>query len=583
MPMNPRLMRPYFSEPVIPATVPGAVSGISASTSITEQAAADVEWGETAGDGGSPVLRYNIYYSLDGGTTWSPGGESYNANSGLLGPALYLGGETVKVDVRAVNAIGEGPQADPNEQTTVTLSNSVPSAPTAFTVTSVAGYDIYAAWNQPTYDGGPNVTAYEYSYFVNGMESTGSASGSNYTVALNSMNGGQEVQVRVRASNSVGYGPWSDTLAATSQDVPSETNANATSSSTNQGAVTLTIDVPNANYSAITSYDVGYGTDGMSFPASFNYTDQAGSGSFNKEITGLTGGTSYYFRIRFKNAIGNAPWTTSNINSGASSTPPAQITDFTVNPNYSTNQWNTSWTAPANGGSNFTGYEIQEDSSNSFSSPTTTTTSMSPTDFAVSVADATRYFRIRANNSVGNGQWSSPITAYFTSVQLPQSVALTSGSSYTVPNGATTAVVWAVGGGESGYDDDNGTYGGGSGGVSKKQWAVSAGNTIDYSIGAGGPASFGSGQSTTVTFGGTTITGGGGTYGGATHSGGDSGANGQAGGYTYEGVSAGNRAVPDHSGLYAAISAAGGSTNPGKGGFAYPSPGFAGQVVITFS
>lgn len=417
--MNPRLLRPYSSEPVIPPTVPGAVTGISASTSESAQAAAYVDWTAPESDGGSAITGYNLYYSLDGGTTWIAGGSSGITTEGPLGPALYLGGESVKVDVRAVNAVGVGPSADSAGQPMVTLSNSVPSAPTAFTVTSVAGYDIYAAWSMPAYDGGPNVTDYEYSYFVNGMESTGSTSGSNYTVNLNSMNGGQEVQVRVRASNSVGYGPWSDTLAATSQDVPSETNANASSSSTNQGAVTLTIDVPNANYSAITSYDVEYGTDGMSFPASFNYTDQAGSGSFNKEITGLTGGTSYYFRIRFKNAVGNAPWTTSTINSGASSTPPAQITDFTVNPNYATTQWNTSWTAPANGGTSITGYEIQEDSSNSFSSPTTTTTSMPPTDFAVSVADATRYFRIRANNSVGNGQWSSPITAYYDTPTVP--------------------------------------------------------------------------------------------------------------------------------------------------------------------
>jgi titin len=311
------------------------------------------------------------------------------------------------------------------DQPMVTLSDSVPSAPTAFTVTSVAGYDIYAAWSMPAYEGGQNVTDYEVSYFVNGMETTLSVNTNNYTIDLNSMNGGQEVQVRVRAYSSVGYGPWSETLTAVAMDVPSETNANANASSTNPGAVTLTIDVPNANYSPITSYDVEYGPDGMSFPSSFNYTDQASSGSFNKEITGLTGGASYYFRIRFNNAVGNAPWTTSNINSGASNTPPAQITDFTVNPNYATTQWNTSWTAPANGGTSITGYEIQEDSSDSFSSPTTTTTSMPPTDFAVSVADATRYFRIRANNSVGNGEWSSPITAYYDTPTVPGAPTIT--------------------------------------------------------------------------------------------------------------------------------------------------------------
>jgi titin len=409
------------------ATVPAAVTGIDATTSTTQQAAADVDW-DAPNNGGSPITGYNIYYSRDGGTTWVAAGSAASS-PGVLA-ALYLGGESVKVDVRAVNSVGVGPSADPIGQPMVTLSNSVPSAPTAFTATPVAGYNIYAAWNQPTYDGGPSVTDYEVSYFVNGMETTLSVNTNNYTVDLSSMNGGQEVQVRVRASNNGGIegGPWSDTLTATVADVPSETSASANSSYLSQGAVILSIDVPSSNYSPITSYDVEYGNDGTNFPVSFNFTDQnTGSFNFSKEITGLTGGVSYYFRVRFRNAIGNAPWTSTNISASASNTPPSQITDFSVTPNYQSYpyQWNMAWTYPANGGSSITWYEIQEDSSATFSNPTTMQQSQSPISRNVETQDSTRYFRIRASNSLGNGEWSSPITAYYDTPTVPGAPTIT--------------------------------------------------------------------------------------------------------------------------------------------------------------
>jgi hypothetical protein len=96
---------------------------------------------------------------------------------------------------------------------------------------------------------------------------------------------------------------------------------------------------------------------------------------------------------------------------------------------------------------------------------------------------------------------------------------------------------WAVGGGGGGNND----FSGGAGGTSYKTWSVSGGNAVSYSIGAGSDA-YGVttvryyGNDTTVTFGGVTITGGGGSktsayYNsymekGGTFSGGDGGASG---------------------------------------------------------
>ena len=116
----------------------------------------------------------------------------------------------------------------------------------------------------------------------------------------------------------------------------------------------------------------------------------------------------------------------------------------------------------------------------------------------------------------------------------PTAVLLTSGTSYTVPAGATSMKAWAIG---SGGNDDKG-----AGGTAYKTWTVNGGDSVSYSVGAAvvntgyGDAL---GNNTTLTYGGTTITGFGGGrrangttgVGGGGFSGGDGGANGGAGVY----------------------------------------------------
>jgi hypothetical protein len=73
-------------------------------------------------------------------------------------------------------------------------------------------------------------------------------------------------------------------------------------------------------------------------------------------------------------------------------------------------------------------------------------------------------------------------------------VMLTRGTSYTVPNGATTMKAWAVGGGAS-FSDYRGT---GGGGTAYKTWPVKGGDTVTYSV--GDPLSNGYGGNTLVAF-----------------------------------------------------------------------------------
>lgn len=110
----------------------------------------------------------------------------------------------------------------------------------------------------------------------------------------------------------------------------------------------------------------------------------------------------------------------------------------------------------------------------------------------------------------------------------PLAVMLTSGSSYTVPNGATNMKAWAIG---SGGNSERG-----AGGTAYKTWSVSGGNSISYNVGAAvSNSNYASlGNNTTITYNGITITGYGGgrrangttAFVGGEFSGGDGGANG---------------------------------------------------------
>ena len=227
------------------------------------------------------------------------------------------------------------------------------------------------------------------------------------------------------------------------------------------------------------------------------------------------------------------------------------------------------WTAPAsNGGYAITDYRVQYSSDSgsnwtNFSRAVSTATSATVTG----LTDGTAYtFRVAAV-TFGVGPYSTASSAVTPASFTASAVLLTSGTSYTVPSGATSMKAWAVGQGGQGGGYQRFTS---AGGTAYKTWSCSGGQTVSYSVGASS-----GGSSTTVTFSGTTITGGGGKGGtgsdfsGGTFSGGDGGANGGAGGsYTFKaGAVGGNttactnrNAMTDVSGLKAAVALAGGKT-----------------------
>jgi hypothetical protein len=96
----------------------------------------------------------------------------------------------------------------------------------------------------------------------------------------------------------------------------------------------------------------------------------------------------------------------------------------------------------------------------------------------------------------------------------PVAFVITTGTSRSVPTGATSMKAWVIGGGGGGVYDSSGCAGyddGFNGGESVKTYSVTGGASVTYSVGGAGIAGPGdysgtSGGTTTLTYGGVTIT-----------------------------------------------------------------------------
>lgn len=161
---------------------------------------------------------------------------------------------------------------------------------------------------------------------------------------------------------------------------------------------------PANNGSTIDNYEIEFDNNGSDFPSpGSRWTDSGAARSYT--IFNLVIDTKYWFRVRAHNARGWGPWSsaTSYTIPNVPGRPGAPT--LTLRP---PDDILVDWTAPDNGGASINGYQIQADNSSSFPSPVTQST-VSATSFSwiTSSFGQTLWFRVRARNSQGWGDWST--------------------------------------------------------------------------------------------------------------------------------------------------------------------------------
>ena len=150
----------------------------------------------------------------------------------------------------------------------------------------------------------------EYSSFSNfASPTTADISSSPRQLTIGALSNGTSYYFRVLARNTVGSGSYSPSSSAvtpaTSPGIPS--NLRATES---DGALTLSWTAPSDGGAAIIDYTVQYSTSSVF--ATYQSALVTG-GATSTSLTGLTNGTSYYFKVKARNSLG------SGANSSASS------------------------------------------------------------------------------------------------------------------------------------------------------------------------------------------------------------------------------------------------------------------------
>lgn len=195
--------------------------------------------------------------------------------------------------------------------------------------------------------------------------------------------------LRVRANSAVGIGTWSDTIQASTLQLAAPTSLSITPTTSQ-----LTLSWQSVTYAS--SYSVEYSAnssfspvEGTASPTTASYT-----------LTGLSVGTTKYFRVKAVNGAFSGNW--SSTATGTTNVPVPTGLAATVN---STTQITASWSAVTSA----TSYDLDYSTSSTFSSFTTINTTSTSQAVSNLIPVTTYYFRVRANINAYTSAYSSSV------------------------------------------------------------------------------------------------------------------------------------------------------------------------------
>ncbi|HEX6629033.1 MAG TPA: fibronectin type III domain-containing protein [Gemmatimonadaceae bacterium] len=221
--------------------------------------------------------------------------------------------------VRAYNAVGN---SNPAEATAITYN--LPAAPTGLSATAAATAGrIDLAWtDNSTDEQGFRVERAPDAGGVPGTFAQITSVGVNVTTYANTgLANGTRYWYRIRAYNQAGTSAYTNNADATTPRPPAApSNLNASPLSQNSVAVTWTDNSDNE-----TSFRLDRAPNNAGVPGTYSQIATPGAGVTSYTNTGLTAGTSYWYRVRAQNAIGNSAYTAAVLVTTLPAVPPSDL------------------------------------------------------------------------------------------------------------------------------------------------------------------------------------------------------------------------------------------------------------------
>ena len=400
---------------VTPAAAPSAPTSVSV---LASDGTLSVSWSAPA-DNGATITSYDVSaaHGSDTPATCSVSGTSLNCDvTGLTNGTSYA------VTVTATNSAGTSSPSTSIDATPATT----PGAPTGITVTPSNG-TLSVSWTAPS-DGGSAVSGYTVTA-THGSDApvTCTTDGSATTCDITGLTNGTAYFVSVSATNAMGTTSSDGSVTGTPAAAPNEPTDVSILPENN--AVYVSWSSAASNGAAITSYTITL-DDGVHSVVSVTVSGLATSAY----ISGLTNGTTYSVVVTATNPQGSGPGSTPQDATPATS--PGAPTGITVTPSNQTLA--VSWTAPATGGADITGYTVTAD--NGIDTPSACTTDGTTTTCDITgLTNGSAYsVSVSATNAMGTTPSAGSVTGTpATTPDAPRSL------SVAVGNGSLT-VTWSA-------------------------------------------------------------------------------------------------------------------------------------------
>ncbi len=401
------------SAAVVPSTVPGAPTGVSATSNANAQSV--VSFTAPTANGGAAISSYTV----SAADTTNPSNPIVT-QSGTASPITVTGltnGDTYGITVAASNASGTGPASSPAATATPATVPGVPTNVTAAVGPPVASGAAAVSWTAPASNGGMGISKYTVTSSTGSKTCTATATPPATpatTCTVTGLTNGTNYTFTVTATNASGTsaasvaGPVGGVVPSA---VPSTPSAPTVTVAGLNGQANLTWTAPSNQGSALTQYTLN---PTPACPSCTGLTVTGSPPATSTTVGGLTNGTSYTFTLVATNADGNSAASTAS--AAAVVGIPTAPTGVTTLSTSNSGQDAVSWTAPTSASGPITSYTLTP--SPACSACTGLTVTGSPANAATTVGgltNGTSYtFTVKATNAAGTGAASTASTGVVT-------------------------------------------------------------------------------------------------------------------------------------------------------------------------